>query len=232
MEQELELWQLWKVLRKHWGIMIALPLIAAITSGLISFFVLSPVYVASTTLIVGQKASATLQDAAKVLDYDVILANEKLAKTYGAIAQSRAVEQNVLTALNLTMTVEEFNQQVSVNLVKDTELLEIQVSNTSPELAATIANTMNQEFSKAVIDIKKVDSVSIVDRAVIPVKPVKPNKTMNVLIAFFAGLMASAGVAFLLETMDTTIKTANDVTTLLGIPVLCTIPQGQKGESG
>ncbi|MDR3587311.1 MAG: Wzz/FepE/Etk N-terminal domain-containing protein [Desulfosporosinus sp.] len=226
MEKEMELRQYWEVLRKRWLIVIAIPLLMAVISGMISFYVLTPVYLASTTLIVGQKASGTSQTAGQMLNYDVLLANQQLAKTYGTIAQSRTVEQNVLTALDLSMTVEEFNRQISVNPVKDTEILEIQVTNKSPKLAAAIANTMAQEFSKAVIEIKKVDSVAIVDKAVIPNLPIRPNKMMNVLLAFVAGLMASAGLVFLLEHMDNTVKTATDVTNLLGIPVLCIIPQG------
>lgn len=224
MEEKIELRQYWDVLRIRWKIVVALPLIAALTSGVISFFVIKPVYQASTTLIVGKKALESGQAAAQMLDNSVLLANQQLAKTYATIAQSRTVEQNVIKDLNLPLTVEGLDSLISINPVKTTEILEIQVSNTNSELAASIANTMAQEFSKAVIEIKKVDSVSIVDTAVIPDKPIKPKKTLNVLIAFVVGLMASVGLVFLLEYMDNTIKTSSDVEKLLGIPVLGIIP--------
>lgn len=225
MEQEIDLRLYWEVLRKRWLIVVALPLIAALTSGIISFFVLKPVYQASTTLIVGKKASESGQAAIQMLDSSVLQANLQLAKTYGTIAQSRTVEQNVLTNLNLTnLTVVGLDKLISINPVKNTEILEIQVDNENPELAVLIANTMAQEFSKAVIEIKKVDSVSIVDKAVVPTTPIKPNKKLNVMIAFVVGLMASVGLVFLLEYLDNTIKTTNDVEKLLGIPVLGLIP--------
>ena len=232
MEEEIELRQYWEVLRKRWVIVVILPLIAALTSGVISFFVIKPVYQASTTLIVGKKASDAGQAAAQMLDNNVLLANQLLAKTYATIAQSRTVEQNVIKDLNLPLTVVEFDRMIAINQVKTTEILEIQVTNTNPELATSIANTMAQEFSKAVIEIKKVDSVSIVDSAVFPDKPVKPNKTLNVLIAFVVGLMASVGLVFLLEYMDNTMKTSSDVEKLLGIPVLGVIPNYQTGKQG
>jgi len=75
-----------------------------------------------------------------------------------------------------------------------------------------------------VIEIKKVDSVSIVDRATAPQDPIKPNKKMNVLIAFMVGLMISVGLAFVLEFLDNTIKTNKDVEKILGLPVLGMIP--------
>jgi len=230
MEEELELRQYWEVLRKRWVIVVILPLIAALTSGIISFFVIKPVYQASTTLIVGKKASESGQAAVQMLDNSVLLANQQLAKTYATIAQSRTVEQNVIKDLNLPFTVVELDRVIAINQVKTTEILEIQVTNTNPELAASIANTMAQEFSKAVIEIKKVDSVSIVDSAVIPDKPVKPNKTLNVLIAFVVGLMASVGMVFLLEYLDNTVKTSSDVENILGIPVLGVIPNYDIGK--
>ncbi|HBP65584.1 MAG TPA: lipopolysaccharide biosynthesis protein, partial [Desulfosporosinus sp.] len=229
MEEEIELRQYWEVLRKRWVIVVVLPLIAALTSGIISFYVIKPVYQASTTLIVGKKA-ADVQAAAQMLDNSVLLANQQLAKTYATIAQSRTVEQNVIKALGLSVTVEGLDGMISINPVKTTEILEIQVTNTNPELAASIANTMFQEFSKAVIEIKKVDSVSIVDKAVTPAQPVKPNKKLNILIALVVGLMASVGLVFMLEYLDNTIKTSSDVEKLLGIPVLGIIPNYQTGK--
>ena len=229
MEEEIELRQYWEVLRKRWVLVVVLPLIAALTSGIISFYIIKPVYQASTTLIVGKKAVDGVA-AAQMLDNNVLLANQQLAKTYATIAQSRTVEQNVIKALNLSMTVEELNGLITINPVKTTEILEIQVTNTDPAIATSIANTMSQEFSKAVIEIKKVDSVSIVDTAVTPTAPVKPNKMLNILIAFVVGLMASVGMVFMLEYLDKTIKTSSDVEKLLGIPVLGIIPNYQTGK--
>lgn len=224
MEEELDLLQYWEVLRKRWFLIVAIPVIAALTSGIVSFFVLKPVYEAATTLIVGKKASDSNQPAGQLLDYNVLLANQQLAKTYGTIAKSRTVEENVIKSLGLALTFDKLDQNVTVDAVKNTEVLEIKVADTSPELAAKIANSMAREFSNAIIDIKKVDSVSVVDKAVAPDKPVKPKKTLNVLIAFVVGLMASIGLAFLLEYLDNTFKSSSDVEKILGLPVLGVIP--------
>ncbi|AET70582.1 capsular polysaccharide biosynthesis protein [Desulfosporosinus orientis DSM 765] len=230
MEEEIDLRQYWEILRKRWIIVVVLPLIAALTSGIISYFIIKPVYQASTTLIVGKKASEEGQAAVQMLDNNVLLANQQLAKTYAAIAQSRTVEQSVIDDLDLSLTVSELDKLITINPVKTTEILEIQVLNTDPQLATAIANTMASEFSKAVIEIKKVDSVSIVDTAVVPDEPVKPNKKLNILIAFAVGLMVSVGLVILLEYLDNTIKTSDDVESVLGIPVLGVIPTYEAGK--
>lgn len=229
MEQELDLIQYWEVLKKRWKIILILPLIAALTSGIVSFLILKPVYEASTTIIVGKKASDTSQNN-QLLDYNVLLANQQLAKTYATIAKSRTVEENVIKDLGLSTTYEELDQNIVVDSVKNTEVLEIKVTNTDPELAAQIANSTAAQFSRAVIAIKKVDSVSVVDSAVAPSNPIKPKKLLNILIALVVGMMTSVGLAFLLEYLDNTIKDSHDVEQVLGLPVLGIIPNYELDE--
>jgi capsular polysaccharide biosynthesis protein len=67
-------------------------------------------------------------------------------------------------------------------------------------------------------------SLMLVTQAVIPTSPIKPDKTLNVAIAFVMGLMLSIFLTFLLEFLDNTIKTPADVDRHLAIPVLGSIP--------
>jgi len=66
--------------------------------------------------------------------------------------------------------------------------------------------------------------VQVVDAAVAPDKPIKPNKRLNVMIAAFLGLFAGTGLAFVLEYINKTILNTEDVEYYLGLPVLGTIP--------
>lgn len=222
-EQEIDLLQLWEALKKRWIIVVVITLIAALTSGVVNYFILDPVYEASTTLIVGKKASED-QQASQLLDNNVLQANKQLALTYSEIAKSRTVEENVIKELGLKYTKEQLDKKITVDSVKNTEILAIKVMDKDPVLAADIANTMAKKFSAAIIDIKKVDSVSIVDKAVPPTQPVKPKKIQNVMIAFVVGFVVSVGLALLLEFLDNTIKSSKDVEKILGLPVLGEIP--------
>ena len=57
-----------------------------------------------------------------------------------------------------------------------------------------------------------------------PEGPSKPNKNLNMAISIVAGLFVGIGVAFLIEYLDTSVKTMADAETLLGLPVLTVIP--------
>lgn len=68
------------------------------------------------------------------------------------------------------------------------------------------------------------NNISIVDKAETPGGPYKPNPRRNLMIAIFLGLAGGIGLAFLFEHLDDTIKAADELEQLLGLPVLGVIP--------
>ena len=66
-------------------------------------------------------------------------------------------------------------------------------------------------------------SLVVVSPAMSAVK-VKPNETMNIIVAFFLGFMFSVALVFVLELLDNTIKTPEDVARRLDLPVMGVIP--------
>ena len=65
----------------------------------------------------------------------------------------------------------------------------------------------------------------ILDPAVEPNKPVKPNKKKIAVLAVAMGLMIGGGATFLLEYFDRSFHSVDEVVNYLGIPVLATIPK-------
>lgn len=218
----IDLRDIWRIIKKGKWVLLSLPIIAMITSAIISFFVLTPRYEASTTLMVGKTYSGP---DAMMLQYNDILTANQLVKTYSEIAKSRAVVEKVIKSENLDVTYEALSQGIDVKPVKDTQLIQITVEDVDPERAARLANFTANIFIGKVTEIMKVDNVNIVDRAVVPDAPVKPNKKLNVVIAGVVGLMLGLGIIFLLEFLDRTIKTGDDVQRHLDLPVLGVIPK-------
>jgi len=85
-----------------------------------------------------------------------------------------------------------------------------------------IANGIAATFQQEIKTIMSVDNVQILAEAKVPAvpSPVKPKPYLNIAIAFVVGLMASVGIIFLLEYLDNTIKTEQDVEQILGLSVL------------
>jgi succinoglycan biosynthesis transport protein ExoP len=67
--------------------------------------------------------------------------------------------------------------------------------------------------------------VTIIDQAQPGKSPVRPNKTLNIILGIVIGLMVGVGLAFFIEYLDTSVKTIDDVERALQSPVLGVIPQ-------
>ncbi len=75
------------------------------------------------------------------------------------------------------------------------------------------------------VALPKTAMVEIVDRAVPGLRPVRPNKPLNITLGVIIGLVVGIGLAFFIEYLDTSVKTIDDVERALQAPVLGVIPQ-------
>jgi succinoglycan biosynthesis transport protein ExoP len=73
--------------------------------------------------------------------------------------------------------------------------------------------------------LPKTAMVEIVDKAEPGLRPVRPNKPLNIALGIIIGLVVGVGLAFFIEYLDTSVKTIDDVERTLGAPVLGVIPQ-------
>lgn len=217
-QSEIDLRQLFHVLRRRLVLLITMPVIAGLVAGVISAFILSPAYSAQTTLWV-------IKDDTSQISYNDVLLSRNLTKTYAEVAKSRAVMSDVINNLALSgITVEQLQAKLTVTPVRDTEILSFAIEDEDPARAAAIANAVASSFQTQIRSFMQVQNVAIVDRATVPASPIKPRKLMNVAVAIVLGGMAAVGVVFLLEYLDTTLKSPDDVSRHLGLPVLGLIP--------
>lgn len=70
-----------------------------------------------------------------------------------------------------------------------------------------------------------VNNISVVDRAEVPEKPVKPNLKLNMILAIIVGLVMGTGLGFFVDYLDTTIKSPQDAREILGSHFLGSIPE-------
>ena len=222
MEETIDLREYFFILRKKMWLIALSTIVCGVISGLVSFFVLKPVYEANTTLIVNKEVENEMTQMTTTDDLNYV---QKLALTYGEIIKSRTVITSTINKLNLDMTYEELSQSVSVTNVDSTQIIKISVKNENPRIAAKICNTIPEIFSIEAQRIVKASGTEVIDKAMVPVYPIKPNKTMNVLIAMVLGAMISAFIIFLMEALNTKIKEPKDIEEKLGIPVFGVVPK-------
>ena len=220
-EAELDLKEIMHIIRKRLWFIVLVTILAVGAGGVISLFVLEPVYRASATIIVGKPSSYLDGNRLQIEDLNL---NQRLAKTYGEIIKSRGVLENVIFQLKLNLTTQQLKEKTLVKLVEGTEFITISVTDTNPKRAADIANKIAEVFRFKVVNIMKVDYVQILDDAIVPRLPIKPRLELNMAIAGVLGIMTSIFVVFLLEYLDNTIKTPEDTEKYLGLNIVGIIP--------
>ncbi|EMT45984.1 YveK family protein [Anoxybacillus flavithermus] len=217
MEETISLRELFQTLRKRMWLIVAITVIATMTSGIVSYFVLTPIYQASTQLLVNQA-----KNEQPIYNISEIQTNLQLINTYNVIMKSPAILDVVKEELDLNMPVEELNKKINVTSEKDSQVVNVTVEDADPYMAADIANTVASVFQREIVKIMNVDNVNILAKAEVKEQPVpvKPKPLLNMAIAFVVGMMTGVGLAFLLEYLDNTIKNEQDVEKLLQLPVL------------
>lgn len=228
MEETIDLKEYFQIVKKRVWIIVLITSVAIIVSAIISFFVLSPVYQSNTTLIVNSDKSP----GAEVITTDQINVSEKLAVIYGEIIKSKSVLDEVADKLGLKGGYEEISEYINVSSVNQTQIIEVSVQDTNPRRTADIANAIPKASTKEVKRITKANSVKVIDKAIVPKIPIKPNKVMNIAIAGVLGIMISLFVIFLLEYLDNKIKTPQDIEKHLRLPLLGVVPHEYEGKKG
>ncbi|MBC2582736.1 YveK family protein [Clostridium sp. DJ247] len=224
-EMTLDLKDLFYIIRKRTKLILIITIACTLISGILSFFVIKPTYEVKTSIIIGK--SDTDPNDKSQYNYNDIMMFQKLVKTYAEIAKSRAVAENASARLK-NISLDKIKSTVTVTPQADTQILELKVQNNNPQEAYLIMDAVTNAFVQESKRIYPTGNIQVMDGAQIPQKPIKPKKTLNLAIAFFIGLMASLGFTFILEYMDSTIKTEEDINRYLGIPVIGIIPKNVK----
>src|SRR5699024_7108895 len=185
MEETIDLREYFAIIKKRFWIIALITVVAMVVSGVISFFMLSPVYEAKSTLIVNTEKNEETQ----MITGDQFSVSQKLAVTYGEIIKSRAVLESVISNLKLDSEYEDLVEKITVSPVQDTQIISISVQDTNPKKARDIANEIPKVFEKEVKRITKANDIQVIDKAILPENPIKPNKMMNVAIAAVLGMM-------------------------------------------
>ena len=210
------------VLRFVWRRLWVILLVATILTGAVVSLSLvqTPIYEASTKILVGQKRGTP---EAPIPTYDL----QQLTQTMAEGVSSRPVAEATIRQQDLQITPEELLANLRVEQVAETQFIQIYYRDPGPERAQQVANTIGEVFSKQISEVSpSANSITatVWERAVVPDEPVSPNPLRNGLLALVVGLMLGVGLAFLLEYLDDTWRSPEEVEQISGVPTYGVIP--------
>jgi len=222
--KELEIKDYIRIIQKRIWWIVSLVVVVTLLAAIGSVYVIKPVYEASTKIIVTKPTSdIDIQQ----LNSDAVNTNIKLIDTYKEIIKTPAVMDKVASQYpEFGLTSEQLIGKVSVSSVNNTQVMTVVVRDQSYEKAARIVNAVSKVFQNEIPALMSVKNVSILNYAKedkANPDPVSPNVVLNCIMALVLSLIVGIGVAFLVEYLDDTVKTEEDVQNLLGLPTLATI---------
>ena len=74
------------------------------------------------------------------------------------------------------------------------------------------------------LESEKISNISVVQSATLPIKPIRPRKSLNLALGLFLGIFGAIGLAFFSEYIDHSIKTPEEAKERLQLPTLASIP--------
>lgn len=218
MEETISLKEIFQTLKDRFQLIIFITLSIVLLTGLFTYFIVTPIYQSSAQILINQSQDANQQG----IDVNQVRTNVELINTYSVIIKSPTILDNVNKELKLNMSSGELEGKVEVTSEQNSQVVNVTVNDTDPKRAALIANTIAETFQEKVPRIMNIDNVNILSKAKVVENPapVKPKPLLNMAIGLVVGIMLAVGIAFLLEYLDNTIKTEDEIMKLLEVPVL------------
>lgn len=157
--------------------------------------------------------------------------------SFALLATTPVVLEPVIERLDLDTTPRALARQVSTEVVPETVVVEIGVTDTDPARAAEIANAVTDQLTETVADLAPtgddgaptVEATTIVP-ATPPSSPAGPRTAVNVAVGLLAGLLAGVLAGLVRDLTDTHVRTPEDLARVTGLPLLTTLDNPGRGE--
>ena len=210
--------ELFKLLRKHLALVVALPVVLAIATAGFSWGLMQNQYTATVSVYV---LTSSGESGSNSTEYSDLTASQLMANDISTVAKSETVQRRTAEALGMSSL---DGYKISVEAGTTTRVISISVTAGKPDAAAIVANEIASVLSGFAQETMGVESVNVVDTAQVPTSPSGPPRTMYTAVAFLAGIFLAVAIVVLLDMLNTRVRNPEEAEELLGVPVLGRIP--------
>ncbi len=222
-ENTINLQEIAYALKKRWKLIALITIAATLVSAILSFFVIKPQYEAKTKLFIGKQET---QENNAYNNSDVMM-YQQLMKTYSELAKTSDLVTKAVKSANLDYNQNQIKgilNNLNVTPSADTQILDLSFKGKNPEEVLKVTEAITDEFISESKELIPNGNVQVIQKPQLPENPVSPNKKLNILIAFVLGLMIGVGIVLLLEYLDNTFKSREELEKTLDLPIIGAIP--------
>ena len=220
---EIDLFELLNYFRTKLVLIISVFLIGAVGAGAYTYFLVTPLYTATSKIYVVSASSDTMVNLS-----DLNLGTS-LSSDYEQVISIRPIFNKVIEDLELEYTYDELLLMTKIAVIKNTRIMTISVTSSDPEEAQQIANKIAEVAEIQIPKLMDTPKPHIIEPAIIPEFKSSPSFAKNITIGavgLTAVLLAILTVIFVLQD---TVKSADDIERMFGTLPLAVIPEGEIG---
>ena len=219
-EMEINLVELFSYYLSKWYFLAAGFLIGAVIAGLFTYYMITPLFTATSKLYMVSNSSDTIVDLS---DFNI---GNSLSADYEQLLRVRPVIEGVIEDEKLDYTYEQLRGMINVSTISNTRILQISATSPSPKEAMVIANALADKAVEEIPVLMDTAKPNIAERAIVPDEKSSPSMSRNTVLGALVGLLLVAGVLTVLFLMNDTMTSAEDVQRKLGLMPMTVIPEG------
>ena len=216
--KEQEIKELLSYIKNKIWIIVVLLIISISATFVYTKFLKKPVYQSSVKYVL-----ISTSDNEGITTSEVTL-NEKLISTYKEIIKNGDILEKVIKNLKLNITPEQLSKKIKVEQISTSSMINITVTDSTPEFAQKIANEVGKEFSHEIQELYNINNVSMISSAKLPVTPSNTSNKTEIVLINGGALALALLIIFVIYYFDNTINDTEQIETKIELPVLGNIP--------
>lgn len=218
-EDTIDLVEIYFLFRQRIKQMILAVLLGVILAGVITKFLITPMYQATASLYVVSASDS-------VVDLSDLQLGSSLTADYEILLTGRPMMESVIQNLSLQeITVQDLREQIEISNPADTRILQITVTNKSPEMASKIANEVASLGVTWLPEVMGTEAPNVAEDAVVPQNPSSPSLIKNAALGGMLMLVLYCGIVVVKFLMNDTIRSAEEFERYFNIVPLAVIPE-------
>lgn len=209
-------WLFYALIKKAW-LIILVAVVCACGMAAYTKFRIDPTYTSKATMLVLTKET-TLTSLA-----DLQLGTQ-LTKDYTILITSQPVLDEVIENLGLNMNHKSLKGRVSIENPEDTRILYVSVTLNDAKQAKAVVDELVNVSSAYIAEQMDITAPRIIEYGELTGTKTGPNMTKNAAMGFLAGALIVCAILVIMELLNDTIQTEDDVERYLSIPTLAVVP--------
>lgn len=215
-EVQIDLSELFKLIKKHLRLIIIFMLVGIILVGSYTTFMVDKKYSSQGTILL----KSDVVDGA--VDSRQLVSNNSMIANYIKLLQGNNIQDKIAKNLDISKGIVRSSLQISNT--EDTQIIEITATTTDAGLSKRIVDETIKVFTETVKEMLDVSNIIIVDNAEINAYPVSPSLQKNMFLGAVGGIVIALGYILLTYLLDSKIKTPEVAEQVLDLPVLGMVP--------